>query len=119
MEMAALKANRLLLHGYAVAVDMALTAVLSQMRGLITNDDLGRILTLLRRLTLPIWHQYLIDGVLMSRATEDAITSRDGELRLTMLDGIGGCHYESDISMDEINRGVEILTKLHKMGGPK
>jgi 3-dehydroquinate synthase len=108
-EMEALMSGGVLLHGFAVAVDMALTAVLSRFRNLITDDELRRILALLRALGLPTWNRYLTDVDLMRRATESAINARDGELRLPLIDGIGRCAFKSDVTFSEIQRAAQTL----------
>jgi hypothetical protein len=47
----------MLLHGEAVNIDMALTTVLSAQRGLLTAGERDRVLGLMTRLGLPLWHQ--------------------------------------------------------------
>lgn len=47
----------MLLHGEAVTIDMALSTELSYGRGLITAAERSRILGLMVRLGLPLWHE--------------------------------------------------------------
>lgn len=47
----------MLLHGEAVAIDMALTTELAWGRGLLSDEQRGRVLGLLRCLRLPLWHE--------------------------------------------------------------
>jgi 3-dehydroquinate synthase len=46
----------MLLHGEAVAIDMALSTELAWGRGLLSDEQRGRMLGLLRALSLPLWH---------------------------------------------------------------
>lgn len=46
----------MLLHGEAVAIDMALSTELAWGRGLLSDEEQGRVLGLLRGLGLPLWH---------------------------------------------------------------
>jgi 3-dehydroquinate synthetase len=43
-------------HGEAVSIDLALFTIVSRLLGLIDEDEMGRILNLLRRFRLPLWH---------------------------------------------------------------
>lgn len=47
----------MLLHGEAVAIDMALSTELAYGRGLLTQQQRARVLGLMLALRLPLWHQ--------------------------------------------------------------
>jgi 3-dehydroquinate synthase len=46
----------MLLHGEAVAVDMALSTELAYGRGLLSGQQRERVLGVMRALRLPLWH---------------------------------------------------------------
>ena len=46
----------MLLHGEAVSIDMALSTELAHHRGFITSAQRERVLLLMRKLQLPLWH---------------------------------------------------------------
>lgn len=55
----------MLLHGEAVAIDMALSTELAYGRGLLTSDQRLRVLKLLATLKLPLWHETCSVDLLM------------------------------------------------------
>jgi 3-dehydroquinate synthetase len=116
LEMRALPA---LLHGEAVGIDMALTTVLAQGRGLVSNRDRERIFDLMRRLRLPIWHPLLEPG-LLREALHDTARHRDGAQRTPLPVGIGGACFVNDLTVAELTRAAETLFELgrsHPDGG--
>ncbi|MGH3570027.1 MAG: 3-dehydroquinate synthase family protein, partial [Pseudonocardia sp.] len=108
LEMRALPA---LLHGEAVNVDMALTTVLAEGRGLVTTHDRERIFTVMRRLRLPIWHPLCEPG-LLQEALRDTVRHRDGLQRMPLPVGIGGACFVNDLTDVELSRAAETLFEL-------
>lgn len=47
----------MLLHGEAVAIDMALSTELSYGRGLLTSAQRLQVLQVMKDLRLPLWHE--------------------------------------------------------------
>ncbi|MDH6135580.1 3-dehydroquinate synthetase [Kitasatospora sp. MAA4] len=90
-----------LLHGEAVCVDMALTTVLARRRGLLDAAQCARILSLMRRLGLPIHHRLLEPG-LLSDALADTVRHRDGRQRLPLPVGIGSGCFVDDLTAHEL-----------------
>jgi 2-epi-5-epi-valiolone synthase len=112
IEMHALPA---LLHGEAVCVDMALTTVLAWRRGLVDDGDRDRILTVMHALGLPTWEDCL-EPELLIRALEDTVRHRDGQQRLPLPVGIGGATFVNDVTAAEIERALDDLRELGKVG---
>jgi 3-dehydroquinate synthase len=75
-------------HGLAVAIDMAFSAVLARLLGLIPAAEADAILALLLALDLPIAHPRL-DASLIERAFASAVLHRGGALNLVLPTGIG------------------------------
>ncbi|WP_067853578.1 sedoheptulose 7-phosphate cyclase [Nocardia shimofusensis] len=98
-----------LLHGEAVGIDMALTTVIGHLRGDITPAERDRILSVMRRLDLPIWTEVLARPGLLDSALEDTIRHRDGRQRLPLPVGIGGHRFVDDVTADEIARALRHL----------
>jgi 3-dehydroquinate synthase len=105
MEMLALPE---LLHGEAVAVDMALCTVLAESRGLVSGVQRGRILRLLRGLGLPVWHELCRADVLLA-ALDSAVAHRDGAQRMPLPVGIGAAVFVNDVAAGEIVEAAEAL----------
>jgi len=108
LEMRALPA---LLHGEAVTVDMALTTVLAEARGLVSTPDRERIIGLMRRLRLPVWHPLLEPG-LLEPALRETTRHRDGLQRMPIPVGIGGACFLHDLTVAELGRAAELLREL-------
>ncbi|TXS42138.1 sedoheptulose 7-phosphate cyclase [Streptomyces sp. uw30] len=108
IEMRALPA---LLHGEAVTVDMALTTVMAERRGLVSAYQRERILGVMDRLGLPAWHPLCTSEVLVP-ALRDTVRHRDGKQRLPLPVGIGSAVFVNDVTEDELAAAAEQLAKL-------
>jgi 3-dehydroquinate synthetase/predicted NBD/HSP70 family sugar kinase len=102
IEMDALPA---LLHGEAVAIDMALSTVLAYHRGFVTSEQRDRVLALLVSLGLPI-DDPLCEAPRLWQALEETTRHRDGLQRLPLPGGIGRARFVSDVSYDEVEEAV-------------
>lgn len=111
LEMRALPA---LLHGEAVCIDMALSTVVAEGRGLVSSRDRERILDVMRRLRLPVWHP-LCDPELLGEALQDTIRHRDGAQRMPLPVGIGAACFVNDLTVAELSRAAETLFELESM----
>jgi 2-epi-5-epi-valiolone synthase len=98
LEMAALPE---LLHGEAVAIDMALSLVLAAQRDLIDLQDLERALRLIDAYGLPTHHSQCDEELLM-RALADSTSHRDGLQRVPLSHGIGSAVFVNDLTRAEI-----------------
>ncbi|MGA5285378.1 sedoheptulose 7-phosphate cyclase [Streptomyces griseoincarnatus] len=108
IEMHALPA---LLHGEAVAVDMALTTVLAERRSLVSSYQRDRVLDVMARLGLPVWHPLCTPEVL-GDALRDTVRHRDGKQRLPLPVGIGSALFVNDVTEGELAAAAESLAAL-------
>ena len=99
-----------LLHGEAVAIDMALSCMLSVGRGWLTDEELGRILNLLRRCELPVHCETCRTEVVWAALTETAL-HRDGLQRLPLLTSIGEAVFVNDVTAAELDVAVQALAR--------
>lgn len=81
-----------LLHGEAVAIDIAFHAALAHQLGYIDATDEASVLILLRKLNLPVWHS-LIDVDFLLASYRNALAHRGGRLNLPMPNRIGNCVF--------------------------
>ena len=100
-----------LLHGEAVCVDMALTTVLAEHRGLISARDRDRVIGVMTALGLPIWHDVVTPDTLMG-ALHDTVRHRDGRQRLPLPVGIGDAAFVDDVTLPELTDTVLDLAEL-------
>ena len=97
-----------LLHGESVCIDMALTSVIARDRGLLSDEDLERVLGVMRGLGLPITHP-VCTIELMVGALADTVLHRDGRQLLPLTPGIGRSCFVDDLRDDEIERALRTL----------
>lgn len=105
LEMAALPE---LLHGEAVAVDMALSLVLAAQRDLINTEELSRALGLLDGYGLPTRHPQCDEDLLM-KGLADSTSHRDGLQRVPLSRGIGSAVFVNDLTRAEIRSAAKYL----------
>ena len=105
LEMAALPE---LLHGEAVAVDMALSLVLAAQRDLIDAKQLSRALGLIEAYGLPTRHPQCDEDLLM-KALADSTSHRDGLQRVPLSRGIGSAVFVNDLARAEIRSAARYL----------
>jgi 2-epi-5-epi-valiolone synthase len=99
-----------LLHGEAVAIDMALSLVLAAQRDLIDPEQLSRALTLIEAYNLPT-HHVQCDEQLLMRALADTTSHRDGLQRVPLSHGIGSAVFVNDLTRAEIRSAVRYLAE--------
>lgn len=107
-----------LLHGEAVAVDVALTTVLGRMRGDVTERQAQRVLELMDGLRLPLWTEVLARPGILDGALADTVRHRDGEQRLPLPVGIGHHRFVNDITPEELDRALKELDSARRELGP-
>ncbi|GHG62021.1 sedoheptulose 7-phosphate cyclase [Streptomyces griseocarneus] len=105
-----------LLHGEAVCLDMALTTVIAERRGLVRPAERRRILDVMRGLGLPVWHRLCEPGVL-GEALADTVRHRDGSQRLPLPAGIGDAVFVDDVTPGELARAARRLRTYHAATG--
>ncbi|MFJ6380905.1 sedoheptulose 7-phosphate cyclase [Kitasatospora sp. NPDC092039] len=105
-----------LLHGEAVAVDMALTTVLGRMRGDVTKHQAERVLTLMGRLRLPLWADVLARPGILDGALADTVRHRDGQQRLPLPVGIGHHRFVNDVTPGELGIALKELDAAQRTG---
>ncbi|GAA4913962.1 sedoheptulose 7-phosphate cyclase [Streptomyces coeruleoprunus] len=103
-----LRADPPLLHGEAVAVDMAVCVALAVGRGLLSQADAERALGLMVAARLPIAHP-VFTPELLEVGLADAVKHRDGLQRLPLTNGIGDCVFVNDVTGDELRRALEFV----------
>jgi len=104
-----------LLHGEAVAIDMALSTIIARRRRLLVSDAAERIVFLLVRLGLPVFHPVCGTEV-MWEAIEAVKRHRGGYQRVSLPVAIGRGQFVNDITRNEV---AEALSELSAWDGAK
>ena len=105
LEMDALFEEKLF-HGEAVAIDMALSACLSHVRGHIDSATLDAILDMMRGLKLPVWHPRL-DAAMCDEALYERVKFSQGQ-KLPLPVGAGKARLFNDIAQQEVEAALEV-----------
>jgi 3-dehydroquinate synthase len=99
------------LHGEAVAWGMVAAALLGRELGITRNDDVSRAASLIRRIgKMPDWPRarpkILIAAMLSDKKT------RAGKLRFVVSPHIGEAHSSEVVSMDALERAMQLTPKV-------
>merc|ERR1711937_647627 len=110
LEMLALGSEYELMHGEAVACDMAYMTVLSHVLGHISATERDSILHMLRRCSVPVYNP-LFDRKFFKEAMKDRIANSMG-MRLPLPVGIGKARVFHDVSDEAFERAFVEWEKL-------
>ena len=88
-------------HGHAISIDMAYSATLANMRGLLDDTEHRRLLDLFSKAGLSMDHPQFDEDVL-AKGTKQILKTRDGLLRAAVPNPLGSCVFLNDVSEDEL-----------------
>jgi 3-dehydroquinate synthase len=108
-----MKALPALLHGEAVAIDMAICVAIAHHRKLLTSEERDRIFNVYQVLKLPIIDHELCTSALLAKALEDTTSHRDGLQRMPLPHGIGNAVFVNDITNEEIAAAISYLKETY------
>ena len=99
------------LHGEAVAWGMIAAALVGRELGITRNDDVSRVVSLIRRIgKMPDWPRVapklLIEAMLSDKKT------RARKLRFVVSPHIGEAHSSDAVSMDALERAMQLTPKV-------
>lgn len=98
-----------LLHGEAVLLDIIVSVLIAQRRGLLDATQAGRVFALIASLGIAP-DLGLLDAELMWQALLDRVEHRNGLQRVPLPRGLGHCVFVNDISRTEITAAIASLT---------
>jgi 3-dehydroquinate synthase len=101
-------------HGHAISIDMAYSATLAHIRGLLSSEEYNRLLNLFSRAGLSMDHPQF-DAPLLEKATAAILKTRDGKLRAAVpVNPMGDCVFLNDVSHDEMVAALKEHKKIMK-----
>merc|ERR1712232_791645 len=112
LEMLALGSSHELMHGEAVATDMAFMTVLSNVIGVLSESDRDRILRTLHTCGLPTWHP-MFTRDFFQEALADRIKNSQG-MRLPLPVGIGKARMFNDVTETQFETTFVLWERLCK-----
>ncbi len=101
-----------LLHGEAVAMDCVFSAVLAANRGMLSDDELGRVVSATCGIGLAPSHPMFCDADLLHQALTDSVRHRNSDQHLTLMNGIGSTIFVNDLTYSEIKRAAAQMSDL-------
>ncbi|MFJ4624125.1 sedoheptulose 7-phosphate cyclase [Streptomyces sp. NPDC088812] len=106
-------------HGEAVAVDIALSAHIARLLGLADAQTCERIVTLLRRIGLPVFDADTCTEELMTQALQASWQRRGRKLHLVVPTGVGKATFVSELEDLPADVLREALRALAAEGGAR
>ncbi|KAK5140113.1 hypothetical protein LTR04_003154 [Oleoguttula sp. CCFEE 6159] len=100
-------------HGHAISIDMAYSATLANMRGLLSDEEHKRILNLFSRAGLSMDH-HQFDEDMLDKATAAILKTRDGKLRAAVPSPLGSCVFINDVSAEDMNAALRKHKEIMK-----
>ncbi|KAL3912363.1 MAG: hypothetical protein SGILL_006912 [Bacillariaceae sp.] len=100
-----------IMHGEAVNIDGFLCCLLSYLRGFITMDTVERVFKCMQSLQLPTTSSHLTSK-LAWQSCKDAVEHRHGAQRIPLITEIGDSVCVSDVTPEELDRALEMLSKF-------
>lgn len=92
-------------HGHAISIDMAYSATLANIRGLLSDQEHRRILNLFSRAGLSMDHPQF-DEEILDKGTAAILKTRDGKLRAAVPSPLGKCVFLNDVGAEELNAAL-------------
>ena len=101
-----------LTHGQAVTLDIIFSSCISYIRGMLSYDDIVRIIKTTKNLGLPVYHSSFTDSLLLLESLNDTIKHRNGAQNLPIPREIGYSIFINDLTYDEICKTILIYKKV-------
>ncbi|MFH1799581.1 MAG: inositol monophosphatase family protein [Candidatus Omnitrophota bacterium] len=102
--------NYELTHGEAVAIDILMSAFIAHARGMLSDKDFRRILSLHIKLKLPFYHPALNPDRAWE-GLEDAKAHKGGRLMMVVPIGIGRTAFVDSLRRDELDAALDFLRR--------
>jgi 3-dehydroquinate synthetase len=103
-------------HGEAVGIDMLISTGIAVLKGLCSIDVLNRLRRLLIATKLPLMHEVCQPRMLMA-ALNAVRAHRAGDLNLVVPMEIGTADFVQDVSLEEIQFGLDLIVGGHSNAG--
>ncbi len=99
-----------LLHGEAVLIDILISSILASDRGLLSKQELNRILDLVSKFGI-ILDDELVTPELLWTTLEERTYHRNGLQRVPLPESLGRCAFVNDVKFEELQSACRIYTE--------
>lgn len=97
-----------LLHGEAVLLDICVSALVAQSRGLLSDGETARLFQLIAALGMRL-DISLLEPSLLWDSLQERTYHRNGFQRVPLPRGLGDCLFVNDITRAELESGIRLL----------
>ena len=97
-----------LLHGEAVLIDILISCILANARGLLAEQELNRVFHLVSLLGFHLKYD-LVTPDLLWNTLQERVYHRNGMQRVPLPKGLGQCTFVNDIQVEELQFACNIL----------
>jgi len=113
IEMRSLTTDHPLTHGQAVTLDIIISCAISNMKGLMSDSDVNRIINVAHQLGLDTWNESFANPELLLESLHDTVKHRGGNQNLPIPVGIGEYTFLNDLTYSEICDTVKIFNNIN------
>jgi 3-dehydroquinate synthase len=106
-----------LLHGEAVLIDILISSILASDRGLLSKQELNRILDLVSKFGI-ILEDKLVTPELLWATLEERTYHRNGLQRVPLPESLGRCTFVNDVKFEELQAACRIYTEWKMKNEP-
>jgi len=101
-----------LTHGQAVTLDVIFSSIISYKRGMISKNDVMKIIKTSQDMNLPTYHPYFGRPSLLMESLSETIKHRNGNQNLPVPQKIGSSVFINDLTFDEIKDVSTMMTTI-------
>ncbi|MFC1921607.1 sedoheptulose 7-phosphate cyclase, partial [Chloroflexota bacterium] len=102
-----------LTHGQAVTLDVIISSIISNQRGMLSYQDLLRIVKTAKNMMLPTYHELFTQPSVILEALKDTMKHRNGNQNLPIPQKIGEPVFINDLTYDEIIEATQTLSRVN------
>ena len=101
-----------LLHGEAVGIDILISSHVARERGLLQVELFRRIVSTIKTLGLPVYHDALTLENLWPAAVDAAVRHKGGELIMVLPRAIGEVEFANRLAASELEAALQFLKSI-------
>jgi len=106
-----------LLHGEAVLIDILISSILASDRGLLSKQELNRILDLVSKFGIILEDKFVTPELLWT-TLEERTYHRNGLQRVPLPESLGRCTFVNDVKFEELQAVCRIYTEWKMKNEP-
>jgi 3-dehydroquinate synthetase len=114
IEMRSLNSTSPLTHGQAVTLDVIFSCAISNIRGMLSREDVVSVMNVAKSMSLQTYHASFTNTLMLVEALNDTTKHRNGNQNLPIPCAIGNCVFVNDLTINDIDKAIEVFVELNK-----